>query len=93
MRFTYDAYGSLLDLLKRNGYESASYFNWRDKNKCVILRHDIDNNIAMAHALAAFERDKGGVEQYIFRYTHFGFIQRVLERERKFIKANCGIWA
>lgn len=65
MRFTYRAYEEMLRLLRDGGYKFANYFNWREKGRCVILRHDIDENLAMAHRLASFERD-GGVKSTYF---------------------------
>lgn len=65
MRFTYEAYGNLLNLLKSNGYEFKGYSDWNGSKKCVIMRHDIDDDIGMAYNLAAFERD-GGVSSTFF---------------------------
>ena len=59
MHFTYEAYKKLLSSLKEHGYKTASYENWQEKERCVILRHDIDNDIAKALELAKVERDAG----------------------------------
>ena len=59
MHFTYEAYKNLLSDLKAHGYEIASYDNWQEKGRCVILRHDIDNDIAKALELAKVEQNVG----------------------------------
>lgn len=35
MNFTYKGYGKLLEKLRENGYETASYFDWKEKPGCV----------------------------------------------------------
>ena len=59
MKFTHDGYKGLLEKLKGHGYEFANYTNWKKFGRCVILRHDIDNEIEKATELAAFEA-RGG---------------------------------
>lgn len=58
MNFTYDSYCSLLSLIEQSGYEIADYNNWEQKKRCVILRHDIDNDILKALKLAQIEQSK-----------------------------------
>lgn len=57
MRFTYDGYRQLILLLKRHGYAVADYHDWKTYQRCVILRHDIDNDIACALNFARLEAD------------------------------------
>lgn len=57
MKFTYDAYRNLLDLLKRQGYECASYHDWQSCSRPVILRHDIDEDIFRALKFAELEKE------------------------------------
>ena len=45
MKFTYEGYGDLIDSLKNNGYGFADYENYRQFEKCVILRHDVDYDL------------------------------------------------
>lgn len=45
MKFTYDAYRSLLSLLRERGYAVRNYHNYADAPRCVILRHDIDTSL------------------------------------------------
>ncbi len=67
MEFTYDAYQRLLQSLQENGYRFASYHNWQEFDKCVILRHDIDTDIAKALRMAQVERAYGnGVNSTYF---------------------------
>ena len=55
MEFTYGAYGDLLALLDRQGYQVATYHDWQAYPRCVILRHDIDNSPEQALALARLQ--------------------------------------
>ncbi|MBR1629789.1 MAG: hypothetical protein IJ679_11085 [Lachnospiraceae bacterium] len=59
MKFTYDAYRNLLSLLDFNGYKFADYHDWKEVSRCVILRHDIDNDISQALEFARLEADFG----------------------------------
>lgn len=56
MEFTYGSYCDLLEKLNIHGYEIATYKNWKEKKKCVILRHDIDNDLEKAVHLAEIEK-------------------------------------
>ena len=56
MLFTYEGYKALTDLLKAHGYNFVSYDTWQDcDTKCVIMRHDIDNDPAYSLKLAQLE--------------------------------------
>lgn len=59
MHFTYQAYRGLLTLLKEQGYAIRNYHNYTDAPRCVILRHDIDNNLEQAVKLAELEAKEG----------------------------------
>lgn len=59
MKFTYESYTSLLHCLRKQGYIISSYHNWEQSSRCVILRHDIDNDIEKALALAKVEQELG----------------------------------
>lgn len=69
MDFTYDAYESLIALLKYNNYEITDYCNWTSHEKCVILRHDIDYNIKKALDLAVLENKLGVKSTYFVLIT------------------------
>ncbi|WP_027204149.1 hypothetical protein [Butyrivibrio fibrisolvens] len=57
--FTYEYYKKILIALKNNGYIFADYHNWKDSDKCVILRHDIDMSLERAVKLAELEGNFG----------------------------------
>ena len=69
MNFTYKAYGRLLKELKCHGYEYASYHNWENKKRPVILRHDIDNDLKKGLRLADFERNGGVLSTFFVLLT------------------------
>ena len=64
MHFTYEAYKRLLCSLRDHGYEICGYDDWQDKKRCVILRHDIDNDIEKALYLAGVEHEMGVKSTY-----------------------------
>lgn len=68
MQFTYDSYKNLIWLLKNHGYCFSSY-NMCDNDKCVILRHDIDNDIKKALKLAEIESVEGISSTYFVLLT------------------------
>ena len=57
MQFTYDAYRDMIYSLKKKDYFFSTYTNCFDKNKTVILRHEIDYSIEKAIMLAKVEYD------------------------------------
>lgn len=57
--FTYGDYQALLDDLKEQKYTIASYHNWDNTPRCVILRHDIDTDLAQAVRFAELETEAG----------------------------------
>lgn len=69
MRFTYKAYEDLLKALLEHGYHIADYHNWEQFERCVILRHDIDNDIDKAVELAALEQSRGVTSTYFVLLT------------------------
>lgn len=69
MRFTYQCYGELLKKLKDHGYQTADYESWRQKERCVILRHDVDNDIHKAVEMAVFEQEQGVASTYFVLLT------------------------
>lgn len=64
MNFTYDAYQELVTLLRENSYTVCDYFDWKNYEKPVILRHDIDNDIGKALKLAELEHRMGVKSTY-----------------------------
>lgn len=57
--FTFRGYSELIDTLREYGYEFADYHNYTEHERCVILRHDIDNSIEKALTIAGVENEKG----------------------------------
>lgn len=60
MNFTYDGYRNLLKKISSNGYQIVDYKDWQKTGRCVILRHDIDNDIDKAVRLSELEMLGGG---------------------------------
>ena len=69
MRFTYSGYKGLLEKLESHGYHTASYTDWNQYDRCVILRHDIDNDIGHAVEMAAFEAQEEVKSTYFVLLT------------------------
>lgn len=69
MNFTYDDYCSLLSLIEQRGYEIVDYYNWEEKKRCIILRHDVDNDLSKALKLAQVEQSKGVKSTYFVLIT------------------------
>ena len=57
MNFTYSDYRKLIALLRDNGYTFANYHNFEKHNRCVIMRHDVDNSLSQAVRLAELEKE------------------------------------
>lgn len=62
--FTYGFYKRLIELLRGSGYDICSYYDWADRQRCVILRHDIDNSIDFAVKMADIEKSLGVSSTY-----------------------------
>lgn len=69
MKFSYDSYLSFIELIRQHRYSFASYINWRDFDKCVILRHDIDYDMKKAFDMAYIEADAGVRSTYFVLLT------------------------
>ena len=57
--FTFEGYTTLIDSLKDIGYIFTDYHSYEKYPRCVILRHDIDNSIEKALAIAKLEYELG----------------------------------
>ena len=62
--FTYEGYRELLALLRNEGYAFASYHDWAQQDRPVILRHDIDYDVTAALKFAQVEADFGAKSTY-----------------------------
>ena len=69
MEFTYKCYRDLLVLLKDRGYVYSNYHNYMCSARTVILRHDIDMNIAKAVQMAEIENKMGVSSTYFVLVT------------------------
>lgn len=56
IEFTFKGYSDLIETLRVSGYSFADYHNYESFNRCVVLRHDIDNSIEKAVVIAEMER-------------------------------------
>ena len=73
MKFTYDAYRSMLLRLLQKEYYICDYQDWKCYNKSVILRHDIDNSIERAVKLSDLEAEiiGGKATYFVLLSTEF----------------------
>lgn len=69
MEFSYDGYRSLIKIIKQHQYSFASYQNWSNFDKCVILRHDIDYDIKKSLEMACIEAEAGVTSTYFVLLT------------------------
>lgn len=72
MNFTYETYREMLKLLQEKGYAITNYHEFLDCKRCVILRHDIDSDIAQAVRMAEVEA-ACGVRSTYFVLLRTGF--------------------
>ncbi len=85
MKFTFDGYAELIELIRQEGYSIANYNNWKQYDKCVILRHDVDIDLQKALELAMFEY-RIGVQSTYFVLTTSNLYNFNSYRNRKFMK-------
>ncbi|WP_206460016.1 hypothetical protein [Anaerovorax sp. IOR16] len=69
MEFTFGAYGKLIECLREYGYCFADYLNYKNYDKSVILRHDVDMDLQKAVEMAKFEFDLGVSSTYYVLIT------------------------
>lgn len=55
MNFTYESYKELINLLREHRYSFTNYHNYKQYEKPVILRHDVDSSLDKAVTLAKVE--------------------------------------
>ncbi len=73
MKFTYEVYLDMLKQLNDRGYQFATYQNWRNFDRTVILRHDVDNSLKKAAVFSSYERmhSKDGGVYFVLVSTNF----------------------
>lgn len=69
MDFTYIGYSELIAKLREQGYAIANYHTYKETDRCVILRHDVDNDLEKAAQLAEFEQSLGIRSTYFLLLT------------------------
>ncbi len=91
MEFTYKAYEDLLSSIRTHGYSFSDYHDWEEYDKCVILRHDIDNDIEKALQLALVE-NKIGVKSTFFTLVTSDFYNVYSSKSERLLKqiVDCG---
>ena len=72
IQFTFDGYSHLIETAKTSGYVFTDYHNFVKHQRCVILRHDIDNSIEKAVYIAELE-NKLGVKSTFFTLLRTDF--------------------
>lgn len=88
MTFSINGYIFLLKLLNEKGYIITDYLNWREHDKCVILRHDIDIDLQHALEIAQIEYTYGIKSVYFVLLTS-NFYNIFSHRNRCIIKKIC----
>ena len=91
MKFTYDSYKKLILLLQDEGYEITDYQKANDKQKCAIIRHDVDNSLTKACKMAELEQEIGIHSTYFVMVTS-EFYNLFSENSESSLKSiiNCG---
>lgn len=69
LRFTYESYIELIELMQSKDYMITSYDNFKDYSKCIILRHDVDYSLQSAYQLAQIEQGIGIKSTYFLLLT------------------------
>lgn len=88
MQFTYDAYRSLIRILRENDYVFADYITCDDLKKSVILRHDIDYSIEKAVELAALEAEENVKSTYFVLLSSEFYNLAAKENKDKILQIN-----
>nr|WP_293993911.1 hypothetical protein [uncultured Fusobacterium sp.] len=85
MEFTYLAYEKLIRQLEDKGYKFCDYINYKEKNKVVILRHDVDTSLNKALEMTKLENSLG-VSAYYFVLLSTDFYNINSEKSLKILK-------
>lgn len=85
MKFTYQDYRMLLQLLKEQGYQICGYHDNYAGTRCAILRHDIDMSIEAALEMARLE-EKNGVQSTYFVLLTSNFYNAASAKSRSMLK-------
>lgn len=69
MKFNINNYKKILELFKKNDYDFISAYDWdkfKNKNKKVILRHDIDFETTYAYEIGLLEKKNKVTSNFFF---------------------------
>lgn len=55
MKFTYEAYENLMELIRGSGYSIVGYDSYKNVERPCVLRHDVDMSLEYASKFANFE--------------------------------------
>ncbi len=90
MKFTYKAYRDLITLLRKNNYTICGYHNYRQADKSVIIRHDIDLQIEKAVKMAEIEHDMNVSSTY-FVLVSSNFYNIFSKRNEDYLRRICDL--
>jgi hypothetical protein len=85
MEFTYAAYAELIGKIRDNGYHYTNYKEYRNYEKSVILRHDIDTDINKAVELAEYESKTCNVKSTYFVLLTSNFYNVFSKKNRELL--------
>lgn len=88
MEFTYAAYKNMISLLKEHGYTFCNYLNYREYDKSVIIRHDVDRDPEKALAFSEMEREAGIATTYSVLITS-NFYNVFSKKNRDILRKIC----
>ncbi|MBR5316988.1 MAG: hypothetical protein IKU39_03740 [Lachnospiraceae bacterium] len=57
MKFTFDKYKTLVEMVYMNGYKVSNYLNWKENANPCIFRHDVDYDLKKAFQFAEMESE------------------------------------
>lgn len=83
--FSYDGYRRFLGALKQAG-PCVGFKDWKENQRVILLRHDVDLSVESALALARIEHEAGVASTYFFRvagnsYNVFAKASQLMIRE------------
>lgn len=88
MEFTYAAYKNMISMLKEHGYTFCDYLNYKENDKSVIIRHDVDRDTEKALAFSEMERETGISATYSVLITS-NFYNVFSKKNRDILREIC----
>lgn len=90
MDFSYYSYQKMIRMLQIHHYQFCGYDNYEQYDRCVILRHDIDNSLPAALELANLE-DSMGVHSTFFVLVTSDFYNVFSKESREILESIQGM--